>query len=65
MRQFDFEKRLKVKITQNILIIETKVNNNNIEQKTYRTKQAIYIAIVNRIVAYTNSYKQENLNNTI
>ncbi len=31
LRQFNFEKKSKIKITQNIFIIETKVNNNNIK----------------------------------
>ncbi len=48
---------------QNVFIIEAKVNNNNIKQETHKTKQVIYIVVVNKIIAYTNSYKQKNLNN--
>jgi len=65
LRQFDFEKKSKIKITQNIFTIETKVNNNNIEQETHKIKRIIYIVAINKIVAYINNYKQENLNNTI
>ncbi len=56
---------MKVKTIQNIFIIKAKVNSNNIKQETYKTKQAIYVAIVNKIVANTNNYKQENFDNTI
>ncbi len=41
--------------------IEAKVNNNNVKQETYKLKQAIYIVVVNKIVAYTNNYKQKIL----
>ncbi len=62
MQQFDFEKKLKVKTTQNVFTIEAKINNNNVKQETHKTKQVLYIVIVDKIVAYTNNYKQENLN---
>ncbi len=65
MRQFNFEKKSKIKTTQNIFTIKTKVDNSNVKQETYKTKQTIYIVIVNKIVAYINNYKQKNLNNTI
>ncbi len=57
LRQFDFEKKSKIKTTQNVFIIKAKVNNRDIRQKTHKTKRAIYIVVVNRIVASTNSYK--------
>ncbi len=63
MQQFDFEKKSKVKATQYVFTIKAKVNNNNIKQETHRTKRIIYIVVVNKIIAYINNYKQENLNN--
>ncbi len=65
LQQFDSEIRLKIKTTQNVFTIETKINSNNIKQETHKTKQVIYIVVVNKIAIYTNNYKQENLNNTI
>ncbi len=53
------------KTIQNISIIKVKINNNNIEQEIYRTKQTIYIIVVNKIVVYTNSYKQKKSYNIV
>ena len=52
-----------------VLVLQLKLrnlsNSNDVRQEIYRTKQVIYIVIENKIVAYTNNYKQEKFNNII
>ncbi len=50
---------------QNVSTTKAKIDNNNVRQETHKSKRAIYIVVVNRIAMCINSYKQENLNNTI
>ena len=63
-RKFNFKKKSKIKVAQNIFLIKAKINNKNVKKDKYKTKLIIYVIILSKIVESYNNYRQENIYNT-
>jgi len=55
-RQFNFKKKSKIKVAQNIFLIKAKINNKNVKKDKYKTKLIIYVIILSKIVESYNNY---------
>ncbi len=64
LQQLDIQKRLKIKVVQNISTAEAKVNERNIQIDEDESKSSLHSDFLIRVIEDSYSCKQENVNKT-